>query len=242
MHLLEQQTPQFFLLRIPHPHFIPIIRRLPAVAGAPARSIRLPHRLHLHANLFSQPLQVQQRQNSFHLHLIHLLQLRPVLQQLRRQVPIVGQKYQPRSRILQIPHRKHSLSESAQTISQRLSSLRVRHRRHHFRPLVQHNVNAPPLCPFADSPRTLNPVLRRVSLRPQLPHHVPIHAHLSAGNQQLRMPPRSNPCPRDYLLQSFLHFLDFVFLERSLCRATLLSTNAKPKHCHSERSEESASL
>src|SRR5437667_2581142 len=32
------------------------------------------------------------------------------------------------------------------------------------------------------------------------------------------MPPRSNPCPRDYLLQSLLHFLDFVFLERSFVK------------------------
>src|SRR5258708_7604684 len=49
------------------------------------------------------------------------------------------------------------------------------------------------------------PVLRRVRLRPQLPHHVPVHAHLSAGNQQLSMPPRSNPRPRNNLLQSFFH-------------------------------------
>src|SRR6266478_7228958 len=46
MLLLEQCPPQLFLFRIPHPHFIPIIRR-----PSPSR-IRLPHSLHLHANLF----------------------------------------------------------------------------------------------------------------------------------------------------------------------------------------------
>src|SRR5258708_38983437 len=49
------------------------------------------------------------------------------------------------------------------------------------------------------------PVLRRVRLRPQLPHHVPVHAHLSAGNQQLTMPPPTNPRPRNNLPQSFFH-------------------------------------
>src|SRR6266705_6032871 len=69
---LEQHAPQLFFLRIPHPHFVPIIRR------ASARRVRLAHRLHLHANLFSQPLEVQQRQQAFHLHLLYLLQLRSV--------------------------------------------------------------------------------------------------------------------------------------------------------------------
>src|SRR6266446_351574 len=50
MLLLEQCPPQLFLFRIPHPHFIPIIRR------PPSRCIRLPYRLHSHANFFSQPL------------------------------------------------------------------------------------------------------------------------------------------------------------------------------------------
>src|SRR6266581_8047878 len=80
---LEQHAPQLFFLRIPHPHFVPIILR------ASARRVRLAHRLHLHANLFAQPLQVRQRQHAFHLHLIDLLQLRPVLQHLRRQVAVI---------------------------------------------------------------------------------------------------------------------------------------------------------
>jgi hypothetical protein len=33
------------------------------------------------------------------------------------------------------------------------------------------------------------------------------------------MPPRSNPRPRNNLLQSFLHFMDSVFLERSFAMA-----------------------
>src|SRR5260370_7891962 len=67
------------------------------------------------------------------------------------------------------------------------------------------------------------------------------------------MPPRSNPRPRNNLLQSLLHVLDFVFLEWPLRPATLCSTSAQQKHCHSARSaffalrsllrsEESASL
>src|SRR5258708_235864 len=199
MLLLEQHSPQLFLLRIPNPHFIPIIR------SPPSRCIRLPHRLHLHANFFSQPLQVQQRQHPFHFHLINLFQLRPVVEHFRRQVAVVRQEHQPRRRILQIPHGKHALGQSPQTIAQRLAPFRVRHRRHHFRRLVQDKVNAASFLRLDDSPRRLNPVLRRVRLRPQLPHHVPVHAHLSAGNQQLSMPPRSNPRPRNNLLQSFFH-------------------------------------
>src|SRR5947199_7576914 len=191
---LEQHAPQLFLLRIPHAHFVPIIRR------SPPRSIRLPHRLHLHANFFSQTLQVHECQHAFHFHLIDLFQLRPLVQHFRRQVAVIRQKYQPRRRILQIPHRKHALRQSAQTISQRLPPFRVRHRRHHFRRLVQHNVNAPPCVRLDNLSRRLDAVLRRIRLRPQLPHHAPIHAHLSAGNQQLRMPPRSNPRPRNYFL------------------------------------------
>src|SRR5207244_496010 len=86
---LVQHAPQLFLLRIPHAHFVPIIRR------ASARRIRLPHRLHLHANFFAQPLQVRQRQHPFHLHLIDLLQLRPFIKHLRRQVAVIRQEDQP---------------------------------------------------------------------------------------------------------------------------------------------------
>src|SRR6266702_1626753 len=46
MLFLEQHSPQLFLLRISHPHFVPVIRR------APPRRVRLPHRLHLRANFF----------------------------------------------------------------------------------------------------------------------------------------------------------------------------------------------
>src|SRR6267142_5031225 len=205
MHLLDQHAPHLFLLRIPHPHFVPEIR------CAPARCVRLPHRLHPHANLFSQPLQVRQRQHSFYLDVIDLLQLRPILQHLRRQVAVIRHEHQPRRRILQIPHRKHALRQSPQKVSQRLPPFGVRHRRHHFRRLVQQNVHAPRLFRFDDSPRCLNPVFRRVRLRPQLPHHAPVHLHLSALDQQLRMPPRSNPRPRNNLLQSLFHFLFLVF-------------------------------
>src|SRR5437660_2602068 len=156
---LEQHAPQLFLLRIPHAHFIPIIRR------PSARSIRLPHRLHLHANFFSQTLQVHECQHAFHFHLIDLFQLRPLVQHFRRQVAFIRQKYQPRRRILQIPHRKHALRQTAQTIAQRLPPFRVGHRRHHFRRLVQHHVNAPSCVRFDNFPRRLNPVLRRVRLR-----------------------------------------------------------------------------
>src|SRR2546428_4258318 len=194
MFFLEQHAPKLFLLCIPHARFVPIIRR------PPARRVWLPHRSHLHASLFSQALQVRQRQHSFHLHLIDLFQLCPLVQHFRRQVAVIRQKHQPRRRILQIPHREHALRQSAQTISQRLPPFRVRHRRHHFRRLVQHNVNAPPCVRLDNLSRRLDAVLRRIRLRPQLPHHAPIHAHLSAGNQQLRMPPRSNPRPRNYFL------------------------------------------
>src|SRR5258708_7604680 len=145
MLLLEQHSPQLFLLRIPHPHFIPIIR------SPPSRCIRLPHRLHLHANFFSQPLQVQQRQHPFHFHLINLFQLRPVVEHFRRQVAVVRQEHQPRRRILQIPHGKHALGQSPQTIAQRLAPFRVRHRRPPFRRLLQHNLPAASCRSFAAS-------------------------------------------------------------------------------------------
>src|SRR5882762_6409709 len=207
MLLLDQHPPHLFLLRIPHPHFIPEICR------ASPRCVRLPHRLHPYANLFSQPLQVRQRQHSFYLDVIDLLQLRPILQHLRRQVAVIRHEHQPRRRILQIPHRKHALRQSPQKISQRLPPFRVCHRRNHFRRLVQQNVHAPPLFRFDDLPRCLNPVFRRVRLRPQLPHHAPVHLHLSAEDQQLRMPPRGNPRPRNNLLQSLFHFpIVFSFL------------------------------
>src|SRR6266481_2259443 len=231
MLLLDQHAPHLFFLRIPHPHFVPEIRRPPArrggpaVAGASARCVRLPHRLHPYANLFSQPLQVRQRQHSFHFDVIDLLQVRPIFQHLRRQVAVIRHEHQPGCRILEIPHRKHALSESAQKVSQRLAPLRVRHRRHHFRRLVQQNVYAPPFLRFDDSPRRLNPVFRRVRLRPQLPHHPPVHLHLSTEDQQLRMPPRSNPRPRNNLLQSFFHFsfLSFLFFGRGTIHRALLS-------------------
>src|SRR6266404_4105297 len=205
MLLLDQHAPHLFLFRIPHPHFIPKIRR------ASPRCVRLPHRLHSYANLFSQPLQVRQRQHSLHFDVIHLLQLRPIFEHLRRQVAVIRHEHQPRCRILEIPYREHALRQSPQKVSQRLPPLRVRHRRHHFRRLVQQNVHAPPFFRFDDSPRRLNPVFRRVRLRPQLPDHAPIHAHLSAGDQQLRMPSRSNPRPRNNLLQSFFHFFFLIF-------------------------------
>src|SRR5947199_9114392 len=217
MFFLEQHAPKLFLLCIPHARFVPIIRR------PPARRVWLPHRSHLPASLFSQPLQVRQRQHSFHLHLIDLFQLCPLVQHFRRQVAVIRQKHQPRRRILQIPHREHALRQSAQTIAQRLPPFRVRHRRHHFRRLVQHHVNAPSCVGFDNFPRRLNPVLRRVRLRSQLLHHAPIHAHLSAGDQQLRMPPRSNPRPRNYLLQSFLHGFFLAISGRGTIHRALLS-------------------
>src|SRR5438552_9773785 len=214
---LEQHAPQLFLLRIPHPHFVPIIRR------SPPRSIRLPHRLHLHANFLSQTLQVHECQHAFHFHLIDLFQLRPVVQHFRRQVAVIRQKYQPRRTVFQIPHRKHALRQTAQTIAQRLPPFRVVHRRHHFRRLVQHHVNAPSCVRFDNFPRRLNPVLRRVRLRSQLLHYAPIHAHLSAGDQQFRMPPRSNPRPRNDLLQSFLHGFFLTISGRGTIHRALLS-------------------
>src|SRR3989440_50522 len=71
---------------------------------------------------------------------------------------------------------------------------------------VQQNVNPPPLLRFHDSPGRLNPVLSRVRLCPQFLYHVPVHTHLSAQDQQFRMPPRSNPRPRNNLLQSFFFY------------------------------------
>src|SRR5882724_8738519 len=215
MLLLDQHAPHLFLFRIPHPHFIPEIRR------PPPRCIRLPHRLHPYADLFSQPLQVRQRQHSLHLDVIDLFQLRPIFQHLRRQVAVIRHEHQPRRRILEIPDRKHPLRQSSQKVSQRLPPLRVRHRRDHFRRLVQQNVYAPPLFRFDDSPRRLNPVFGRVRLRSQLPHHAPVHLHLSAEDQQLRMPPRSNPRPRNNLLQSLFHFLFLVLLILFLCLPVL---------------------
>src|SRR6266850_4971877 len=205
MLVLQQHASHLFLFRIPHPHFVPKIRR------ASPRCVRLPHRLHPYANLLPQPLQVRQRQHSFHLDVIDLIQVRPILKHLRRQVAVIRQKHQPRCRILQISYRKHSLRQSSQKISQRLATFRVRHRRHHFRRLVQQNVHAPPVLRFDDSPCRLDPVFRGVRLRPKLPHHAPVHLHLSAEDQQLRMPPRSNPRPRNNLLQSLFHFLFLTF-------------------------------
>src|SRR2546430_3070518 len=83
MFLLEQRAPQLFLLRIPHPHFVPVI------CCATARRVRLPHGLHLRVNLFSQPLQVRERQHSFHLDVIDLFQAGPILQHVCRQVAVV---------------------------------------------------------------------------------------------------------------------------------------------------------
>ena len=73
MHLLHQQPPQLILLRIPHPHFVPKIRR------PPARSVRLPHRFHLQPSFLSDPVQIRQSQHPLHLDVIHLFQLGPLV-------------------------------------------------------------------------------------------------------------------------------------------------------------------
>src|SRR6266480_281798 len=224
----KQHVPHFIFLRIPHPHFIPVIRR------ATPRRIRLPHGLHPHANLFPQPFQFFQRQHPFHFHQIHLFQLTPALQHFRRQVAVIRQKHQPGRRILQIPYRVHARRKASQTILQRFPPFRVRHRRHNLRRLVQHQVHAPLLL-FHHASRCLDPVRCRVRLCPQLTHHVPVHAHLSAQDQLLRVPPRSNPRPRNNLLQSFLHFLVSSFWNVRSAR-NLLCLMGDSIHRHSERS------
>src|SRR6266581_5570701 len=220
MFLREQHPPQRIAFRVLKCHFVPVIRRAPApIRSESARRVRLPHRSHPCPNLLPQPLQIGQRQHAFDLHVIHLWQVRPIFQHLRRQVPVVCQKHQARRRIIQPPHRINTLGQSTQTIPQRLAPLRIGHCRHHFRRLVQHDVDAPFLS-FYDFPGRFNPVLPRIRLGAQFLHHAPVHAHLSAQDQVLRVPPRRNPRPRNYLLQSLLHFLDFVFLDGPFQSAT----------------------
>src|SRR5690242_11572162 len=201
MHFLHQHTPQLFFPRIPHPHFIPEIRR------PPARRVRLPHRFHLQPSFFSNSVQIRQRQHPLYLDVIHLLDLRPVLQHLRRQIAVIRQKHQPRRRILQIPHRKHPLRQSPQTVSQSLSPLGIGHRRNHLRRLVQRQIYVS-LRGLSDrSSRRFDLVCCRIGLGPKFPHHHAVHAHLSAQDQLLGVPPRSNPRTPNNLLQSFLHDL-----------------------------------
>src|SRR5215469_6780351 len=198
MPLPKQHIPHFVFLGIPHPHFIPVIR------GPPPRRIRLPHRFHPHTNLFPQALQFPERKHPLHFHQIHLLQLAPALQHLRSQVAVVGQKHESRRAVLQIPHRIHSRRKTTQTVFQGLPAFRVGHRRHYLRRLVQHQINAP-FCFLHHAPCGLNPVPGRVRLCSQLGHYPPVHAHLPAQDQLLRVPSRSDPRPRNNLLQPLLH-------------------------------------
>src|SRR6266704_4865988 len=220
MFLREQHPPQRIAFRVLKCYFVPVIRRVPApIRSESARRVRLPHRPHPCPNLLPQPLQIGERQHAFDLYVIHLRQVRPIFQHFRCQVPVVRQKHQPRRRIIQPPHRINALCQSTQTIPQRLAPLRIGHCRHHFRRLVQHDVDAP-LLSFHDFPGRFNPVFPRIRLRSQFRHHAPVHPHLSAQDQLLRVPPRRNPRPRNNLLQSFLHFLDFVFLDGPFQSAT----------------------
>src|SRR5690348_10651518 len=201
MHFLHQHTPQLFFPRIPHPHFIPEIRR------PPARRVRLPHCFHLQPGFFSNPVQIRQRQHPLYLDVIHLLDLRPVLQNLRRQIAVIRQKHQPRRRILQIPHWKHSLRQSSQAIPQSLPPLGISHRRNYLWRLVQRQVYVSLRVRSDRSSRRFDLVCRRIGLGPKFPHYHAVHAHLSAQDQLLRVPPRSNPRTPNNLLQSFLHDL-----------------------------------
>src|SRR6266581_727685 len=227
MFLREQHPPQRIAFRVLKCYFVPVIRRVPApIRSESARRVRLPHRPHPCPNLLPQPLQIGERQHAFDLYVIHLRQVRPIFQHFRRQVPVIRQKHQPRRRIIQPPHRINALCQSTQTIPQGLAPLRIGHCRHHFRRLVQHDVDAP-LLSFHDFPGRFNPVFPRIRFGSQFRHHAPVHAHLSAQDQVLRVPPRRNPRPRNYLLQSFLHFLDFVFSDGPFQSATHRSLSAQ---------------
>src|SRR5215469_5381463 len=199
MMLAKHRIPHPLEFRPAHPHFIPIIRRV-----APA-CIRLPQRLHPHAHLFPVLLQIVPRQHALDLHVVGLLERIPLLQHPRRQRPIIGQKHQSRRRILQIPHGIDPLRKPTQQIPQRLPSFWIRHRRHHLGRFVHQQINLPLLVCLNRPPHRHNLVFFRVGLRPQLRHHLPVHRHLSGKDQLLGMPPRSNPRPRNYLLQPFLH-------------------------------------
>src|SRR6266851_5759380 len=266
MFLREQHPPQRIAFRVLECRFVPVIRRVPApIRSESARRVRLPHCSHPRPNLLPQPLQIGERQHAFDLHVIHLRQVRPVFQHLRRQVPVICQKHQPRRRIIQSPHGINTFGQSTQAIPQRLAPFRIGHCRHHFRRLVQHDVDAP-LLSFHDFPGRFDPVFPRIRFGSQFRHHAPVHAHLSAQDQLLRVPPRRNPRPRNYLLQSLLHVLDFVFFGRPFQSAThcpsssqkrpsfrakrgislrlyLATRHFSPPLCfpnrHSERSEES---
>src|SRR5882762_848673 len=185
MVLAKHQMPQLLQLRALRPHLIPIIRHMPAA------SIRLPQRLHLNPNLFSQPLQIRKRKHPLDLHVIHLLNLLPLLQHLRRQIPVVRQKHQSRSRILQIPHRIHPFRKSPQQIPQILPPLRISQRRNHLRGFVHQHVYRPALLILDRPPRRLNLVFLRISFAPKLRNDSSVHHHLPGKNQLLRMTPRS---------------------------------------------------
>src|SRR6266581_874474 len=113
MFLREQHPPQRIAFRVLRCHFVPVIRRVPApIRSESARRVRLPHRSHPRSNLLPQPLQIGQRQHAFDLHVIHLRQVRPIFQHLRRQVPVICQKHQARRRIIQPPHRVNPFGQS----------------------------------------------------------------------------------------------------------------------------------
>src|SRR5579859_5892925 len=163
-----------------------------------------------------------------------------MFEHLRGQVAVVRQKHQPRRRVFQIPHRVHPRRKTAQTILQRLAPFRIRHGRNHFRRLVQHQIHAP-LRLLHHAPRRLNPVLLRVRFGSQLRHHAPVHPHLSAQDQLLRVPPRSNPRPRNNLLQSLLHVLGFSFqcglLVPQFAKAWLCATICQFRACLLKQAE-----
>src|SRR5260370_6283545 len=110
----EQRPPQRVPLRIPQRRLIPEISHPAASAPSqPARCVRLPDHPHPRARLFPQPLQIFRRQSPFHFYLIHLRQIPPIAQHLRRQIAVICQEHQPRCRIVQSPHSINALRQSS---------------------------------------------------------------------------------------------------------------------------------
>ena len=165
-------------------------------------------RLHPYARFFSQLREVVERQHSFHLHVIGLLDMFPVPEQFGGEIAIVGEQDDAGRRVLEIADRIDARGKAAQGISQRLAAFWIGHRSDDFGRFVKRQVNQL-LGRGDDFPGGFDTVGCEVGFRAELGHHAPVHTHLPARNELLSVAPGSNSRPRNNLLQSFLHFVRF---------------------------------
>ncbi len=165
----------------------------------PACCVRLPHRADRPSGIASQTFQVAHHQAPLNFHVIHLLQIRPVLQHFGRKIAVISQKNQAHRVVVQTPDGINPFRQALQTIHQRLAPFRVGHRSHNLWRLIQHDVNAA-LIGFHHFAGSFDAVRGGVRLRAQLRNHLAIDSHLPAQDQLFSVTPRSDSRSRDDFL------------------------------------------